>query len=174
MNKKSKKANAVNVPEENLTERVEQTVVEKEQTGELVNADTSLVQQEEVIVHDNSGITEESSVDSDTVPVPVESSDVVVTGEPVTESNDINIKERRKSGSGSVYPLTVGSGFGFCIQLTSDKALRKQYGNKLRYLGTGKTYEETDEKCRLAIEKKEELLKAKLIKLGHVVKNEVK
>ena len=76
---------------------------------------------------------------------------------------------RRENGTGSVYPLNGGKGFGFCIQLTADRDLRNQYGNKLRYLGSGKTREEAEGKCADAIGRRDELLEAKLEKLGHKV-----
>lgn len=94
--------------------------------------------------------------------------DAAADGEGQAGTVETASKTRRSNGQGSVYPLTSsGKGWGYCIQLSANKELRKLYGNKLRHLGTGKTYEETEAKCADAIANRESLLAAKLEKLGH-------
>jgi hypothetical protein len=92
------------------------------------------------------------------------------TNESTAGENPADTKEkaaRRESGSGSVWKQANGK-FGWCVQLTRDKTLKGLYGNKLRLLGSKPTYEEASLAAQAAIANKDELLKAKLIKLGHV------
>jgi len=82
--------------------------------------------------------------------------------------NNAEVKTRRDNGTGSVYPLNDSKGrYGYCIQLCSDKALRKLYGNKLRSLGVGVDKADAEAKCADALTRRESLLQAKLERLGH-------
>ena len=126
-------------------------VVERDFT-EVVSSEEATVNEQ--VSEANSDIVEESKKT-------LESTEIAKDDEVITK------KERRSSGSGSVYKLTTGSGYGYCIQLTSDKLLRKKYGNKLRSLGTGKDYAEAEKKCAEALVNKDDLLKKKLTQLGH-------
>ena len=91
-----------------------------------------------------------------------------VPSEGVGEENTIEEvrKSRRPHGAGSVWKMSDGK-YGFCIQLTKDRGLKELWGNKLRHLGTGADLEEAERKCRESLERKDELLKLKLEKLGH-------
>jgi hypothetical protein len=75
-------------------------------------------------------------------------------------------KERRAMGSGSVWLMANGK-YGWCVQLTSDRELKKLYGNKLRVLGSAVTYELASQAAQTAIADRDILLMKKLAKLGH-------
>ena len=97
----------------------------------------------------------------------------VVKEEKIEVVNTTEIKNilpnrvKRGRGAGSVYPINNGKTWGICVRFNNaNKEQKKQYGERLRYLKTFKTYEDACVGVNNAIANIDELLKDKLEKLG--------